>query len=279
MFLVRVLVRRTDWQRVPVEPIVRRRRAGQLVRAAANEYRRTPLVFLLIGTICLPGLLITGALSALVQVIPTLSSIVSLAGEARGTSVVLAVFVGSFPNIAAFVVINGIVSEYLRRPDRGPAVAIDAIRAAWDRRRLLLDAFLRSFGIVFVLLVSIVGAPWGVRQLVRYQFVSQAVMYEDRNGRDALARSSELVAGRWLHTAVVAGSLNVAVGASALLVSLVLLIVVSGLPLWLFSILVSLVYISIVPLAAVAMTLLYGDAAAEQEADATDEREERPSHQ
>lgn len=265
VLLVRFLVGLTDWRSVPIEPIVQRRRAGQLARAAVREYGRDPWVFLLIGMIYLPALLITGVLSALVQLVPVVSAIVSLAGQASGTSVILAVFVGSFPNVAAFVIINGIVSEYLRRPDRGPAVAIDALRAAWDRRRPLLDAFIRSYGIVFVLLASVVGAPWGIRQLVRYQFVAQTVMYEGRNGRDALARSSDLVRGRWLHTAAVAGSLNVAVAASALLVSLILLVVVSGLPLWLFSILVSLVYICIVPLAALALTLLFGDAVAEHE--------------
>ena len=33
-----------------------------------------------------------------------------------------------------------------------------------------------------MLLASIVGTPRGIRQLVRYQFVAQAVMYEGRNG-------------------------------------------------------------------------------------------------
>jgi hypothetical protein len=281
VLLVRFLVGLTDWRSVPIEPIVRRRRAGQLVRAAASEYGRTPPVFLLIGMVYLPALLVTGALSELVQLIPVVSSFVSLAGQVSGTSVILAIFVGSFSNVAAFVVINGVVSEYLRRPDRGVAVAIEAIGAAWDRRRPLLDAFIRSYGIVFVLLASVVGAPWGIRQLIRYQFVAQTVMYEGRNGRDALARSSELVRGRWLHTAAVAGSLNVAVASSALLVSLILLVVVSGVPLWLFSMLVSLVYICIVPLAALALTLLYGDAVAEHEDDSPDDadREHEPAHQ
>jgi hypothetical protein len=281
VLLVRFLVGLTDWRSVPIEPIVRRRRAGQLARAAVTEYASDPWAFVLIGLIYLPALLITGVLSGLVQLIPVVSSFVSLAGQASGTSAILAVFVGSFSNVAAFVIINGIVSDYLRRPDRGPAVAVEAVGAAWDRRRQLLEGFVRSFVIVFVLLASVVGAPWGIRQLVRYQFVAQTVMYEGRNGRNALARSSDLVRGRWLHTAAVTGSLNVAVGASALAVSLILLVVVSGLPLWLFSMLVSLVYICIVPLAALALTLLYGDAVAEHEGDSPDgaDREQQPAVQ
>jgi hypothetical protein len=265
VLLLRFLVGRTDWQRVAAEPIVRRRRAGQLIRAAGREYARSPLVYLLIGGVYLPALIVTGVLSALVQAIPLVSSVLSLAGTASGTSLALAVFVGSFSNVAAFIVINGVVSEYLRRPDRGVPAAVAALRAAWDRRHALLDAFVRSFLIVFVLLVSVVGAPWGIRQLVRYQFVAHAVMYEGRDGRDALDRSSQLVRGRWFHTALVTGILNAAIGATALLVALVLLVVATEVPLWVFSILVSVVYVCVVPLAALAMTLLYGDAVAEQE--------------
>jgi hypothetical protein len=263
--VVRFLVRRTDWDRVAPEPIVRRRRAGQILRAAIREYARNPFVFLLIGAVYLPALVVTGAMTALVQSIPFVSAILGLAGKASGTSLFLSLFVGSFANVAAFVVVNAVVAVYLRDERRGLPAAHDALRAAWDRRRELVGAFGRSFIIVFALLASFVGAPWGVRQLVRYQFVGQAVMYEGRDGAAALARSSDLVRGRWFHTAVVAGALNAAVGVSALVVALILLVVASGVPLWLFSILVSVVYAVLLPLAAIAMTLLYGDVVAEQE--------------
>jgi len=111
-FLIRFLVGRTDWGVTPIDPVVQRRRAGQLIRAAASEYRRTPLVFLLIGTIYLPALVVTGALGALMQLVPFVSSFLSLASRSSGTSVVLAIFVGSFSNVAAFVAINAIVAEY-----------------------------------------------------------------------------------------------------------------------------------------------------------------------
>lgn len=265
VLLARFLGSRTDWQPVAAEPIVRRRRAGQLVRAAGSEYARSPLVFLLIGTVYFPALVATGALTAVVQLIPFVSALGSLAGKASGTSLFLSIFVGSFANVAAFVAINGIISAYLHDDRRGAAAAVDALRAAWLRRRELMGAFARSYGIVFVLLISFVGAPWGIRQLVRYQFVAQAVMYEGRDGRDALERSSDLVRGRWFHTAIVAGVINVAVAATALVVALLLLVVASSVPLWLFSVLVSLVYTCTVPLAALAMTLLFGDAVAERE--------------
>ena len=70
---------------------------------------------------------------------------------------------------------------------------------------------------------------------------------------------------RWLHTAVVSAALNGLVLVSAVVVGLILLILVPGLPLWAFSVLAALVYAVLVPLAAISMTLLYGDAVAERE--------------
>ena len=263
VLLVRFLVGRTDWSAVPSEPVVRRRRAGQLIRAAVREYRGAPAVFILFGLVYIPAALVAGVLGAVVELIPFVSSITALAGQASGTSLVLAALVGSIANVAAFVTVNGVVSEYLGGEGRGFDAALRALRTAWDRRRDLFGAFVRSFAIVFALLATFVGAPWGVRQLVRYQFIAQAVMFDDRSGADALARSTEVTRGRWWHTAIVAVALNLFVGATALVVALLLLVLAAGIPLWIFSGLVSLVYALVVPLAAIAMTLLYGDAVAE----------------
>lgn len=263
--LVRVLARRTDWAHVDPEPVVRRRRAGQIIRASLETYRRAPLVYITFGLVYIPAAIMAGVLAAIVELIPFVSAITSLAGSASGTSLVMAALVGSVTNIAAFVVVNAVVAEYLDGDDRGPTAAIAAVRRAWRRRRPLADAFLRSFAIVFVLLISLVGVPWGIRQLVRYQFLPHAVMYEEHDGRDALRRSSELVRGRWWHTALVVAAFNIAVGATALVVALLLLVIASGVPLWLFSALTALVYTLTVPLAAIGMALLYGDAVAGQQ--------------
>ncbi len=260
--LVRFLVGRTDWTAVDPEPVVAERRAGQIVRAAFTLYRRSPAVYILFGLVYVPAAIVTGMLAALIELVPFVSSLMSLAGGASGTSLVLAALVGSIANIAAFVVISAIVAQYLDGDGRGTAAAVTAIRDTWARRGDLARAFVRSFAIVFVLLASFVGAPWGIRQLVRYQFVPQTVMYEDRSGQDALDRSSELVRGRWFHTALVTTALNGGVALLTLVTALLLLIVASGLPLWAFSALAALVYALTVPLAAIALTLLYGDATA-----------------
>jgi hypothetical protein len=263
--LVRFVAARTDWSRVDTEPVVRRRRAGQIVRAALTTYRRSPAVYILFGLVYVPAAIATGALAALVQSIPLVSAVVSLAGQGSGTSIVLAALVGSIANLASFVIVGAAVAAYLDGDRRGFPAAVDAVRTTWARRLELASAFVRSFAIVFGLLATFVGVPWGIRQLVRYQFVPQAVMYDDRSGKAALDRSSELVRGRWAHTAIVAAALNGVVAVTALAAALLILVLASGLPLWIFSMLTMLVYALTVPLAAIAMTFLYGDAIAEQD--------------
>jgi hypothetical protein len=69
-----------------------------------------------------------------VQLVPFVSSIVSLAGKASGTSIVLALLVGSFSNVAAFVIVNGVVAVYLDGDERrGLPAAIGALRTAPGR--------------------------------------------------------------------------------------------------------------------------------------------------
>ena len=75
-----------------------------------------------------------------------------------------------------------------------------------------------------------------------------------------MQRSTELVRGRWFHTACVAAAVNSAVLVTVLALSLLLLVLATSIPLWLFSGLVTLIYVVVVPLAAIAMNLLYGDA-------------------
>jgi len=59
--------------------------------------------------------------------------------------------------------------------------------------------------------------------------------------------------------------LNALVGAVGMAAGVLLLVLLSGLPLWLFSMLVTASSALIVPYTAIAMVLLYGDARAEHE--------------
>jgi hypothetical protein len=189
----------------------------------------------------------------------------ALFGTASGTNLVVALLIGSLVNLAAFVVVNSTVADYLERDAHGIDGAVESFKRVLARRRDIGGAFGRAYAIVFLLLISTIGFPVGVFLLVRYQFIAQTVMLEDLDGRRALRRSGRLTNRRWLHTAVVSAGVNGLVIVSAVAAGLVLLLLVPGLPLWAFSALAAVVYAVLVPLAAISMTLLYGDAVAEQE--------------
>ncbi len=259
------LARRTVWNTVDALPMVRRRRAGQILRAAARTYRQRAGVLITIGLVYLPIAVLVGATTSVLQAIPLVRRVTALAAEASETSVLFALLAGSIANLLGLVVVNAMVASYFDLlGDDGQASGLDAARRAWTHAADLAVGFFRSLAIVLVLLVSVVGIPFGIWFLVRYQFMPQVVVTEHRTGKEALSRSTELVRGRWWHTAIVIGSINVLVGASGLIVGLLLLVLVAGIPLWLFSGLITLVYALIVPLAAVAQTLLFGDAVAEK---------------
>ena len=266
VLIARWLAGRTVWDRVSALPMVRRRRAGQIIRAAAGSYRRRASILITIGLVYLPVSLLVAATASVLQVIPIVRRVTALAANASETSLVFALLAGSIANLLAYVAVNAMVAAYYDLLGDGDADAsgVDAVRRAWTHAGDLLAGFGRALAIVLVLLMSVVGIPFGLWFLVRYQFLPQVVVTEDLNGKDALARSARLVKGRWWHTAIMVSLFNLLVAGSGLVVGLLLLVLFAGIPLWLFSGLITLVYALIVPLAAVAQTLLFGDAVAAQ---------------
>lgn len=90
---------------------------------------------------------------------------------------------------------------YLDETDKGhePAPA-DALDQAQARLGILVGATLRAMVIVLLMAITIVGIPWAINRLVRWVLVAQVVMIEGKRGQEVLARSAELVAGRWWNT-------------------------------------------------------------------------------
>jgi hypothetical protein len=260
------LARRTDWTPVDSIPIVRRRRAGQILRSAVSTYRREPVALVTLGLIYLPTAIVIGLLTGILGALPLIREVFDLAGTDSGSGLLIAALIGSFANAAAFVAVNAMVAAYLATVDTPEETsAIGAADRAWGRRRELLAGLARSYAVVIGLLITIVGTPWAIRQLVRYQFMAHVVVIEGASGRDALARSSALVKGRWWHTAAMVAAINGLIALAGLGIGLLVLVIFTGLPLWLFSSLITLVYALVAPAAAIAMTLLYGDAVAKDE--------------
>lgn len=264
--VARMFVRRTGWDRVAVLPVAARRRAGELVRATPRLYRRYAGTFALIGSVYVPISLVIAGFVRLLQTAPLAGPLFEMGGERGTSSVFLALVVGGLANLFAYNAVSVAVARLAASADAGhPMTAAETLREAWSMWHPLVTALLQAFVVVTLLLVSVIGIPFAVWLTVRYQFVAQAVALDGRAGGGALRRSSQLVRGRWLHTAVVTAAINGAVLVISATVGLLMLLAVRSLPLWMFSVIVNVVAAFIVPLAAIAQTLLYGDAVAEHE--------------
>lgn len=78
-----------------------------------------------------------------------------------------------------------------------PISAGDALDAAQDRAKDLLLASLKSFLVLFLLAITIVGIPWAIMKAVQWSFLTQSIMIDGADHRNALGRSAELVRGNW----------------------------------------------------------------------------------
>jgi hypothetical protein len=266
LLVAKWLVGRTVWTVGSAVPMIRRRRAGEIIRTAAGAYRRRARVLITIGLVYIPTSIVVGLLASAFGFIPIIHHLTDLAAGAGETSLAIAFLAGSIANLLAYVAVNAMVASYYQLLGDGKdASGAEAVRRAWSHAGDLALGFLRSLMIVLLLSATVIGIPFAIWYLVRVQFMAQAVVTEDLDGRRGLARSAELVTGRWWHTALMVALFNLLVVLSGGVVGLLLLVLVAGIPLWLFSGLITLVYALIVPLAAVALTLLFGDAVAESQ--------------
>jgi hypothetical protein len=69
------------------------------------------------------------------------------------------------------------------------------------------------------------------------------------------------VQGHWWWTAGVVALIQIVIAIAGIGTALIVLVTVTAIPLWLFSVLTSVIYVVLVPVAAAAMTYVYGNLA------------------
>ena len=261
--LVGVALRRTDWSAVAPLPVVRRRRAGQILRASWALFVSRPGPFVVIGLAYLPIALLAGLGTAVAERLPVVGPLIESDGDLGVMGVLTTLAVGSVGHAAAFAFVTAAVAHHLTdREEAGEAGGRAALVAASAQLGTLITQFTKALLVIAVLFATVVGIPWGIRQIIRYQFMPPVVAREPARRQRALKRSAELVRGRWFHTAGVVAVANGLVAAVVLVVGLILLLLLTGMPLWAFSALVTAGAAAVAPIAAIATVLLYGDATA-----------------
>jgi hypothetical protein len=97
--------------------------------------------------------------------------------------------------------VTGGAVVYLDETDKGNSLApADALDRAQSSLGALIGATLRATAIVFLLFCTIVGIPWAIKRTVKWIFLAQVIMIEGLHGEAVLARSAEIVSGRWWNT-------------------------------------------------------------------------------
>ncbi len=257
------VLRRTDWSIVDPLPIVARRRAGQLIRGAGRLYRTHVGRFVAAGLVLVPVALVVGGIVWLVSRVPLIGALLDGEGELGPIGAFVALSIGLIGYGLGLVAVRAAVAASMRELEGGgDASAGGVYRVVAAHLGSLLVAMIRAGVIIALLSVSVIGIPWAIRQLVGWQLFPDAIVLEGRSARSGLDRSNELVRGRWWNTAGVVVLLGVVMLAVWTVGGLLLLIVTDGLPLWLFSMLLSILAAVVAPFAAAAVTLLYGDARA-----------------
>lgn len=263
VFVAWFVLRRTVWRPGEPEPLLQHRRGGQVITAALRTLGRGWWLFLLIGLAAIPIGALAGTLIGLLRVVPLVGDIVELLSKDEGSQFFVSMLAGGATSVLAYVFIAAaaawVTAEHAaeRRPSAG-----EVLTAVLGRWRPLTGGFLRALAIVGALFLTVIGGPIAIVLLVRYQFLAQVVMLEDApTGGEALRRSSSLVRGRWWRTGWMVLVVHLAATLTVTVIGLLLLVALD-LPFWALSATLTIAQLLAIPLAAAAITFLYGDAAA-----------------
>lgn len=163
-----------------------------------------------------------GALAAIVFPAAVTSLAFSLLTVAIEDDVVLTlVFIASI--VVQFIIFEFVRSAgvtYLDSLDRQQAIpSAESLDRAQQKIGIIGGAAIRSALIVAAFAITIVGIPWAIMRIVRWSFLSQFIMLEDKRGEEVLAASAALVQGSWWQTAGRLLVTGIVLGLPTLLVS------------------------------------------------------------
>jgi hypothetical protein len=250
----------TPYLPVSARPQRRRRRLGQIFLNAIEVYCRKLFLFLTVGLLAFPaGLAATAALPLdgslnplnLLTMLPYLhissrvAAFLAFGGLHVGASAVLV-------TAATTALLAG-----LRRDDA--ALRRQEGRAVW---RLVLEAVVcRAISVIVIgaLSLTVVGIPFAVRQAVRWAFLEQVILIEQRPWRDAFAASAAIATRSpiWVGTCLAMLGLIAMLAAPAVGISLIVAFRTVS-PAYL-NLIASLLYAALVPYLAIVLTLIYFD--------------------
>ena len=164
----------------------RQRDLSQIVDTSLSLYRRNFGELLAIAAVSLPG--------------PLVIAIARIAISDWATELIVTSLLYIPMLVLGLVVSAAIVRAVADIGEGLPADFYRAFRQVFAHLGTLLLAILRVIGISLLLFVTIIGIPFAIYLWFRWAFVTQAVVIEGTNSRDALSLSADIVEGSWWRT-------------------------------------------------------------------------------
>jgi hypothetical protein len=274
--LVALVTIRATWTPVAPLRLGRRRSWGQILSASGSMYVRHVRVFLGIGLLLIPIVLVITFLQWLV--LEGLGHVgISSTGELAGGAALLALIIGTTLALLGLGLVQAATACALLELDSGRQVgAVSAYAKAFGRIRPLLGAIGLFVAGWVVLTTTTFLIPVAIWLAVRWCLLAPVVELEDLRGVSALRRSGELVRGRWWRTASLVGlSAAISLGAGPLLGALLIFVVDA--PLAMLNIVAGIVYAAALPFVALVTAYVYFDARTRVELEPAVEQRELPA--
>ena len=245
IILIAAFLGLTRWRPVDVEHLRARRAFGQLIRAARQLYGRHWRPMVLIALTAIP---IVGGTQYLA----------GLPGTGTAWALTLSDLLGTFARPVALAIVSAVVIVFVRSlVETGRAGLIDEWRGMSRRFwRVVAAQLLATLG-VLLMAVTIIGIPFAIWKLVGWSFVQQEVLFSDKPIRQAFRGSSDLVRGRWWHTARAVLFLTLVTIVTGPMLTFALIF--TPFPLFWTNVIGSLIFALLIPYVALGYTLLYLD--------------------
>jgi hypothetical protein len=250
----------TRWRPASPRPLEQRRRAGQILLASFGVYRLDWSTLFVVSALALP---VTFAGALAIHLLLQLDGVDDLV-RTLGRETVLSVHAYGVVLIAIEIAALGfavaatalVVGSHLR--DEGPAGTVGAYRMALHHAGPLGGVLLRAAGIPLLLASTIVGIPFAIWYLGRTAVAVPACVVEDLDARAAIQRSKHLVGPHFWRVSVLTVS---TVGAALLVGPFVGAVVLleTGLPILVANLIGMAVSAAALPVAGIAITLLFLD--------------------
>jgi hypothetical protein len=257
--LIAFVVVKATWTPVAPHRVGRRRSWGQILSASAWMYVRRAPVFLGIGLLLIPIVLVITVLQWLVFEALDLVGLAST-GEGAGASALLLLLIGTALALLGLALVQAATACALVEIDAGRPVNVVSVYAtAFGFVRPLLAAVGWLVLAWAALTATTLLIPVALWLAVRWCLVAPVVMLEGTGGSNALRRSARLVRRRWWRTASLVGlSAVISLGAGPLLGALLIFLV--DLPLATINIVAGLVYAAALPFVGLVTAYVYFDA-------------------